>query len=315
MKETKLLLDYLPQSFSLASVQDIADGNMVSLLVFPEGKGPENSVPIASFPCTVKGGSVSARWSHRSDQSGMPPEENPRFIFTAHCAWCNFEKSSNTLEVKLVRPEITKAEWRDKDGNPADKGLVGEALKLHAETKDLEGGVTFWIYDDRGSLAASIGADVKDNAADAEWTYHWDGIPLKEKPKFKFEVRGNRCNKIESGEVEISASIQCQLVDSNENPLEDYSYTIIECNDNSTDGTTDSDGTIKIEEIIPGELEVKIPLNNNEIHYYISMSGNNLNTNEDLIIEPAKNGIGSGIICNNQKLLLVLKTVKVKPSR
>lgn len=202
-----------------ASVQDIADGNMVSLLVFPEGKGPENSVPIASFPCTVKGGSVSAQWSHRANRSVMPPEENLRFIFTAHCAWCNFEKSSNTLEVKLIRPEITKAEWRDKDGKPADKGLVGEALKLHAETKNMEGGVTFWIYDDRGSLVTSIGADIKDGKAEAEWTYHYNGEKLDAKPKFTFEVTGNRCKRFKASECEISQKIRIKVLD-------EYSYIL-----------------------------------------------------------------------------------------
>lgn len=155
-----------------AGVQDIADGNMVSLLVFPEGKGPEDSVPIASFQRTVKGGSVSAKWSHRTNRSEMPPEKNPRFVFTAHCAWCSFGKSSNALEVKLIRPEITKAEWLDKDGKPADKGLVGEALRLHAETKDMEdgSGVTFHVYDEHKREVYSAGADVKNNAADAEWS-------------------------------------------------------------------------------------------------------------------------------------------------
>ena len=42
-----------------ASVKDIADGNMVTLQVFPEGKGPEDSIPMASFPLTVQSGSVS----------------------------------------------------------------------------------------------------------------------------------------------------------------------------------------------------------------------------------------------------------------
>ena len=93
-----------------ANVQDIADGNMVTLQVFREGKGPEDSVAMAKFPLTVKGGSVSAKWKYRTDQSEMPPESDPKFVFTAHCAWCNFEKSSNALEVKLIRPEIKKAE-------------------------------------------------------------------------------------------------------------------------------------------------------------------------------------------------------------
>lgn len=202
-----------------ASVQDIADGNMVSLLVFPEGKGPEDSVPIASFQRTVKGGSVSARWSHRANRSGMPPEENPRFIFTAHCAWCSFGKSSNALEVKLIRPEITKAEWRNMDGNPAVKGLAGEALKLHAETKNMEGGVTFWIYDDRGSLVTSIGADIQDGKAEAEWTYHYNGERLDAKPKFTFEVTGNRCKRFKASECEISQKIRIKVLD-------EYSYIL-----------------------------------------------------------------------------------------
>ena len=98
-----------------ASVQDIEDGNMVTLQVFPEGKGPEDGVPIASFPLTVKGGSVSAKWSYHANKSELPPDSDPKFVFSAHCAWCNFEKSSNSVEVKLIRPEIKKAEWQDKE--------------------------------------------------------------------------------------------------------------------------------------------------------------------------------------------------------
>ena len=190
-----------------ANVQDIADGNMVTLQVFREGKGPEDSVAMAKFPLTVKGGSVSAKWLYRADQSEMPPESDPRFVFTAHCAWCNFEKSSNALEVKLVRPEIKKAEWQDKDGSSTSKGLVGEPLKLHAETKDMDGGVTFWNYDDKSRLVTSIGADIKDDMAIAEWTYHYNGEKLDHKPKFTFEVTGNRCKKVESSACEITQSI------------------------------------------------------------------------------------------------------------
>lgn len=230
-----------------AGVQDIADGNMVSLLVFPEGKGPENSVPIASFQRTVKGGSVSAQWSHRANRSGMPPEENPRFTFTAHCAWCNFGKSSNALEVKLMRPEITKAEWRNMDGNPADKGLVGEALKLYAETKDMEGGVTFWIYDDRGRLVTSIGADIQDGKVVAEWTYHYNGEKLDAKPKFTFEVTGDRCKKVESPEVEIGAKINIRIA-TEDGQL--FNKIIIK-NINNDEEIKLSDGTYKKDSEIP----------------------------------------------------------------
>jgi len=230
-----------------ANVQDIADGNMVTLQVFREGKGPEDSVAMAKFPLTVKGGSVSAKWLYRADQSEMPPENDPKFVFTAHCAWCNFEKSSNTLEVKLVRPEIKKAEWQNKDGSSTSKGLVGEPLKLHAETKDMEGGVTFWIYDDKGRLVTSIGADIEGDKAEAEWTYYYNGEKLDSKPKFKFEVTGNRCKKIESSECEIGAKIDIRIATENGQL---FNNVIIK-NINTNEEIKLSDGTYKKESEIP----------------------------------------------------------------
>ena len=230
-----------------ANVQDIADGNMVTLQVFREGKGPEDSVAMAKFPLTVKGGSVSAKWLYRADQSELPPESDPRFVFTAHWAWCNFEKSSNALEVKLVRPEIKKAEWQDKDGSSTSKGLVGEPLKLHAETKDMDGGVTFWIYDDKGRLVTSMGADIEGDKAEAEWTYYYNGEKLDSKPKFKFEVTGNRCKKIESSECEIGAKIDIRIATENGQL---FNNVIIK-NINTNEEIKLSDGTYKKDSEIP----------------------------------------------------------------
>ena len=187
-----------------ASVQDIEDGNMVTLQVFPEGKGPEDGVPIASFPLTVKGGSVSAKWSYHANKSELPPDSNPKFVFSAHCAWCNFEKSSNSVEVKLIRPEIKKAEWQDKDGGSTSKGLVGETLKLHAETKDMEGGVTFRVYDDKGRQVFEKGAEIEGDKAEAEWNPIDTRQPDDTQDlKYTFEVTGNRCKTIESSECQV----------------------------------------------------------------------------------------------------------------
>ena len=190
-----------------AGVKDIDDGNMVTLQVFPEGCGPENSIPYARFPLTVEGGSVSAKWRYSANHSEMPPENDPKFTFTAHCAWCNWEKSSNSLEVKLTRPEIKKAEWQDKDGKSTGKGLVGEVLKLHAETKDMEEGrgITFWIYDcATGKLVTSIGAEVKGDKADAEWnpidTRNPDDTNAL---KYKFTVTANRCKDYDGSEIQV----------------------------------------------------------------------------------------------------------------
>ncbi len=247
-----------------ASVQDIDDGNMVTLQVFREGKGPEDSLPLAKFPLTVKSGSVSAKWLYRADQSEMPPDSDPKFIFSAHCAWCNFEKSSNSLEVKLVRPEIKKAEWQDSEGSSTSKGLVGETLKLHAETKDMEGGVTFMIMDDKKRVVATLGAEIQGDKADAEWTYHWDGIPLKEKPKFKFEVRGNRCKKVESGDVEISGKIDVQFVDYDENAITNTKYTLFRNDEEEDSGNLDK-GVLEKEDLIPANYSLLLEYDENEL--------------------------------------------------
>ena len=47
-------------------------------------------------------------------------------MITIHCAWCN-----------SFQPEITKAEWQNLDGESTKNGLVGEPLRLYAETKGI----------------------------------------------------------------------------------------------------------------------------------------------------------------------------------
>ena len=241
-----------------ASVQDMADGNMVTLQVFPEGSGPENGTEYARFPLTVKKGAVTAKWQYKADHRELPPESNPRFIFSAHSAWCNYAKSSNSLEVKLIRPEITKAEWQDAEGNSTGKGLVGQPLRLVAETKDMEGGVTFWIYDEKGQEVTSLGADIVDGRAEAQWTYHWSGEVLKAKPKYTFGVTGNRCRKVESGEVEIGAKIKIIMKNKegeivSEQPYALYLYgKVYEC------GESDSEGLIEYENLVPGNYQILV---------------------------------------------------------
>ena len=247
-----------------AGVKDIADGNMVTLQVFREGQSPEDSAAIAKFPLTVKGGTVSAKWLYRADQSVMPPEQNPKFIFTAHCAWCNFEKSSNTLEVELIRPEITKAEWRDKDGNPTSKGLVGEPIKLFAETKDMEGGVTFRVYDDKGRQVFEKGAEIEGDKAEAEWTYHWNGEKLEEKPKFTFEVTGQRCKKVESSEVEISGKIEVIILNKSAKPLDSYDYKIKSISTGEEENGDTKGGKIFIGDGAPGYFDLVLTKNTNK---------------------------------------------------
>ena len=226
--------------------------------------GPETGTEYARFPLTVKKGAVSAKWKYKADQGELPPESNPRFIFSAHSAWCNYAKSSNSLEVKLIRPEITKAEWQDAEGNSTSKGLVGQPLKLVAETKDMEGGVTFWIYDENRREVANLGADIVEGRAEAQWTYHWSGEVLKAKPKYTFGVTGNRCRKVESGEVEISGRVELNIKNIYNQRPEGYKLQLIGENDFTEDIAVDDTNVYKNEDLIPGRYKVIIKAEEDE---------------------------------------------------
>lgn len=111
----------------------------------------------------------------------------------------------------------------------------------------MDGGVTFWIYDDKGRLVTSIGADIEGDKAEAEWTYYYNGEKLDSKPKFKFEVTGNRCKKIESSECEIGAKIDIRIATENGQL---FNNVIIK-NINTNEEIKLSDGTYKKESEIP----------------------------------------------------------------
>ena len=241
-----------------AGVKDIADGNMVTLQVFREGQSPEDSAAIAKFPLTVKGGSVFAKWSYRRNGNDIPPERNPRFIFSAHSAWCPWKKSENSLEVQLIRPEITKTEWRDEEGKAVSKGKVGHILKLYAQTKDMEDGtgITFRIYDDKKREITSIGAEVKDGTAETVWTYYWNGEDLKEKPKFTFEVTGQRCKNVESKNIELGQNIDIQFAGSRLEKLGNIKVSFFR--EGEILEKESSDGSFTEEDLIPEDWKVKL---------------------------------------------------------
>lgn len=291
-----------------ASVQDIADGNMVSLLVFPEGKGPEDSVPIASFQRTVKGGSLSVKWSYRANRSGMPPEKNPRFVFTAHCAWCSFGKSSNALEVKLIRPEITKAEWRNSDKKNITKEKIDNKITLYAETKDIDDGktVTFEIFESlqnpsvespQKTLFASVlkgNASVEFNFNDlmpppkideALYRYYKErgedipreqfefllddydseiDSPYKEKPKFIFIAKSQKCKELKSENLELSKDITVTVLDAGGNGEKDAKVYLKEPNGKEHKFICGEDGIATFEDLIPGSYNVKIERKRND---------------------------------------------------
>ena len=190
-----------------SSVKDIEDGNGVTLQVFGEGQGPEDGIAYAKLVLTVEGGAAEGVWSYRTNGNDIPPERNPRFIFSAHSAWCPWKKSENSLEVELRRPKIEKAEWQDADGKTASKGTVGTPIKLYAEVTEFEEGqgVTFTVYNARTQAEVTgIGAEVKDGKAEAQWNPIDTRSPEDtEELKYYIEATSLRCKPVKSGDIQV----------------------------------------------------------------------------------------------------------------
>lgn len=190
-----------------ASVKDIEDGNGVTLQVFSEGKSPEDGIAYAKLVLTVEGGAAEGVWSYRRNGNDIPPERNPRFIFSAHSAWCPWKKSENSLEVELRRPKIEKAEWQDADGKAASKGTVGTPIKLYAEVTEFEEGqgVTFTVYNEQtGEAVYEAGSEVQDGKAEALWNpIDTRSAEDTEELKYYIEATSLRCKPVKSGDIQV----------------------------------------------------------------------------------------------------------------
>ena len=190
-----------------ASVKDIEDGNGVTLQVFSEGKSPEDGIAYAKLVLTVEGGAAEGVWSYRTNGNDIPPERNPRFIFSAHSAWCPWKKSENSLEVELRRPKIEKAEWQDADGKAASKGTVGTPVKLYAEVTEFEEGqgVTFTVYNEQtGEAVYEAGSEVQDGKAEALWNpIDTRSAEDTEELKYYIEATSLRCKPVKSGDIQV----------------------------------------------------------------------------------------------------------------
>jgi hypothetical protein len=195
-----------------AQVKDIEDGNVVTFQVWKEGQDPSAHVAQTQVTAVIEGGEAKGEWkSPLTSNDETPPEQDPKYFFTAHSAWCPFVKSGD-LTVELKRPELKELKWVDKEGKETDKGLVGEALKLEASCNaDTEegAGVIFRVYKE--------GADIKrdkpeyetqgtnrEGKAEAGW------VPAetreqgdKTELKYFFTVTTPRAEIIKSGPVSV----------------------------------------------------------------------------------------------------------------
>lgn len=236
-----------------AWVQGIGEGNTVTFQVYREGEEPGVHVELGRVVSEVKGGEARGVWRYCRGCGEEVSEEDPKFIFSAHSAWCGYEKSG-TVTVELDRPELSGARWS------SSEALVGEALGMSVECRDMEDGegVTFSVYNSQsGQKVMDTGSVVKDGKAEGVWTYHYrhgKEAPLREKPKFYFTAEGQRCRQAKSGETEIGAKIEILLHNEIECEVKGFAVSLIQNGDTDcSEKVSFNRGKIEKESMIPGE--------------------------------------------------------------
>jgi phage baseplate assembly protein gpV len=253
-----------------AGVKDIDDGNMVTFQVWKEGQDPASQISQERITGSVEGGMAKGKWTYRAVDVGeeAAPEEDPRYYFTAHSAWCGW-KESGRVEVELKRPEVREAVWHNAEGKEAGTGQVGEVLKMGVTcNKDMEegAGVVLKVYAEgsdprRDKPVAEIGSSNKAGKAEAAWAYeyrHDPENPLKEKPKYFFTAKGKRSKEAKSGNVEIGMEIDIPVCFDNGEAIADIEYTLTGINGAEEKGRTNSNGRIQSDSLLPGNYEISI---------------------------------------------------------
>ncbi len=241
-------------------VKDIDDGNMVTFQVWKDGQDPNSHIPQIQIPATIDGGIAKAKWQYRLVDMETVPEEDPKFFFSAHSAWCPFKKSGNAA-IQLKRPELSSPEWKDSEGSSTGKGLVGETIKVCVSCNaDMEegAGVTFLVYNSNKEKVADLSGTNQGGKVEAEWVYrykHDPDNPLKEKPKFTFKAKALKAKEVESGDIEIHDILDIEFLDEYLHALgEEYEYEL----KHSSGETLNGKPSEKVEETetIPGIWEV-----------------------------------------------------------
>ena len=244
-----------------AQVENIADGNMLTIQVLSQASSPEDGFVYSRYPLTIQQGKVSARWKYEANKEGIPAKENPKFIISAHSAWCTYKISENSLEVELRRPKIEKLEWQDTEGNSIDKAVAGEQVILSARFRDMEEreSAHFTVYGTHKGHVIYIEnktAIIHEGKAELRWTYRYNGEELKEKPKYYFTVSARRCKKEKSGEAEIEQTIDITLAGSRLEALGNVKVCFFKENEKMQKES--SDGTFKEDNLIPGDWNIKL---------------------------------------------------------
>jgi hypothetical protein len=158
-------------------------------------------------------------------------------------------------------PKLENPKWKDGDGNDTGKGFVGQKLTLAVESKDVADGepVLFRVFPEgadpeHDKPVAAIQGTNEGGKAEAVWKYeykHDPERPLTEKPKYFFTASGH-CHGVQSGSVEISQTIKVTVIDGKAKPEKPVDYDLYCPDETVINGTTDDEGILLKEDLIPG---------------------------------------------------------------
>lgn len=175
------------------------------------------------------------------------------------------KEGSYDIELKAV----TKPEWSQKEAR------VGDTVKLTAEVSGFKSGTPAEILifekdvSSADDLIETISAELSGNKVEAEWEYKYvedtdDAQSAKEqklgysKPEYYFIVKvGNA--QARSGLLDFRDYVEISLKDGEGNGVGDANYRVFFGNGQVKEGTLDSDGYKKVENIPPGEWSVEFP--------------------------------------------------------
>ena len=171
-------------------------------------------------------------------------------------------------------PAITNPQWKNADGEPITKALVGDEVTLCADVTDIPDGTGAKIKivekdaDGEDDDVATLTAKVSGGRIECVWKVVYvkdddDADSEQEKaekdytlPEYAFTLECGGVTSEESGQLDVMGWIRTQYVDKNGNPLPNKEYVIYLLDGTCISGTTDDGGYVKEDDLKHGKYYI-----------------------------------------------------------
>ena len=174
-------------------------------------------------------------------------------------------------------PAITNLQWKNADGEPITKALVGDEVTLCADVQDIPDGTSAKIKivekdaDGQDDDVATLTINVSGGRIECAWKVVYmkdddDADSQKEKaekgytlPEYAFTVECGGATSEESGQLDVMGWIRTQFKNKKTGkPLANRKYTIYLLDGSTIKGETDNDGYVVLKDLRHGEYFIII---------------------------------------------------------